>query len=65
MEYLSIKNHCDEDQQLGEGKKSRTFKKLEKSHYAVSQIVIGTAITKTREKERNAHSFACKGFFVK
>jgi hypothetical protein len=31
---------------------------------AVSQIVTGTAIIKTRQKERNAHSYPFKGFFV-
>lgn len=48
----------------GKGKKSRTFKNLESSHYAVSQIVTGTAITKTRQKERNAHSDDRRGFFA-
>ena len=30
----------------------------------VSQIITGTAIMKTRQKERNAHSYRFKGFFV-
>lgn len=48
----------------GKGKKSRTFKNLESSHYAVSQIVTGTAITKTMQKERNANSDDRRGFFA-